>query len=96
MHQSGLLTKSLSLEIDKKGVMPNYAQIAEAISKLLDEGEFRADALLPPERVFCKHYGVSRTTLRQELDALECEELAFRQLGLRETKPGWRQYKSDK
>jgi len=64
MDQSGLLIKSLSLEIDKEGVMTIYAHIAEAISKLLDEGEFRAGALLPPERVFCKHFGVSRMTLR--------------------------------
>ena len=81
MDQSQLSTKLLTLEIDKKSAMPLYAQISGAISKLLQDGTLGPGAILPPERVFCERYGVSRMTLRQAFDALEREGLIERHPG---------------
>jgi GntR family transcriptional regulator, N-acetylglucosamine utilization regulator len=81
MDQSQLSAKLLTLEIDKKSAMPLYAQISGAISKLLQDGTLGPGAILPPERVFCERYGVSRMTLRQAFDALEHEGLIERHPG---------------
>jgi GntR family transcriptional regulator len=51
--------------------VPVYVQIADAIRVLVQRGALPADSLLPPERILCECYGVSRMTLRQAFAVLE-------------------------
>jgi GntR family transcriptional regulator len=52
-----------------------YMRIAEAMAALLKSGAHPAGYPLPPERVLCERYGVSRMTLRQAMSILEREGL---------------------
>ncbi len=50
-----------------------YRQIADQIAALIDSGEYRAGARLPPERDLAKQLGVSRPSVREALIALEVQ-----------------------
>src|SRR6187455_2664505 len=50
-----------------------YRQIADQIAELIDTGEYRTGARLPPERDLAKQLGVSRPSVREALIALEVE-----------------------
>ena len=50
-----------------------YRQIADQIAALIEKGEYRAGARLPPERDLAKQLGVSRPSVREALIALEVE-----------------------
>ena len=50
-----------------------YRQIAGQISSLIDRGEFPVGSRLPPERELAKLLGVSRTSVREAILALEIE-----------------------
>jgi GntR family transcriptional regulator len=66
---------------DKGSGTPVYLQIAEGIRTLLKRGLMSAGTPLPPERVLCEQYGVSRMTLRQAFDVLAREGLIETQRG---------------
>lgn len=61
--------------LDRDSALPAYAQIAEALRRLIRTGAIAEGAALPSERELCQHFGVSRMTLRQALDVLERGEL---------------------
>lgn len=61
------------LRIDKDASTPIYQQIAEAIGSLLDSGVLPPGYILPPERVLCAQFGISRMTLRQAMSLLDRE-----------------------
>jgi DNA-binding FadR family transcriptional regulator len=48
-----------------------YRQIAGQIAVLIDDGEFPAGSRLPPERALAQMLGVSRTSVREAIIALE-------------------------
>src|SRR5947207_8651478 len=48
-----------------------YRQIANLLSERIDDGYFPAGSLLPPERDLAQQLGVSRTSVREALIALE-------------------------
>jgi DNA-binding FadR family transcriptional regulator len=50
-----------------------YRQIANQIASLIDRGEFAVGSRLPPERSLAKELGVSRTSVREAILALEIE-----------------------
>ena len=50
-----------------------YRQIANQIASLIDRGEFSVGSRLPPERSLAKQLGVSRTSVREAILALEIE-----------------------
>jgi GntR family transcriptional repressor for pyruvate dehydrogenase complex len=50
-----------------------YRQIADQIAALIDGGEFKPGARLPPERDLARQLGVSRPSVREALIALEVE-----------------------
>lgn len=50
-----------------------YRQIADQIAALIERGEYRPGARLPPERDLAKQLGVSRPSVREALIALEVE-----------------------
>jgi GntR family transcriptional regulator len=61
--------------------VPKYLQIREAIRRLIEEGHFHEDQMLPPEREFCETFGVSRMTVRHALDELVREGMLERRTG---------------
>lgn len=63
------------IRLDKAAPTPIYLQIAEALSSLLASGVLPPGYVLPPERVLCEHFGISRMTLRQATGLLEREGL---------------------
>jgi DNA-binding FadR family transcriptional regulator len=50
-----------------------YRQIADQLAKLIESGEFKPGARLPPERNLAQQLGVSRPSVREALIALEVE-----------------------
>jgi GntR family transcriptional regulator len=64
-----------SLRFEKNSTTPMYLQIAEGIAALLRAGAYPPGFSLPPERVLCEQYGVSRMTLRQAMSILDREGL---------------------
>lgn len=48
-----------------------YRQIANAITRSINNGDFQPGGLLPPERELAKQLGVSRSSVREALIALE-------------------------
>jgi len=69
------ITPFSSIRIDKDASTPIYQQIAEAIGALLASGVLPPGYVLPPERVLCAQFGISRMTLRQAMSLLDHEGL---------------------
>ena len=61
---------------------PIYLQIAEAIGSLLASGVLPPGYVLPPERVLCEQFDISRMTLRQAMSLLDREGLIDSRRGL--------------
>lgn len=55
---------------------PVYEQVADALREAILSGEMAPDSVLPPERELCERFGVSRTTVREALRALQSRGLA--------------------
>ncbi len=64
-----------SIRLDKESPTPIYLQIADGLGELLKRGTFPAGYLLPPERVLCEQFAISRMTLRQAMGLLDREGL---------------------
>jgi GntR family transcriptional regulator len=75
------IRKLLTARIDRNDPLPVYAQIANAIRTLVNSGTFPPGTMLPPERVLCNEFRVSRMTLRQAYDVLEREHILHGQRG---------------
>lgn len=69
------ITPFSSIRIDKNASKPIYLQIAEAMGRLLTNGVLPPGYVLPPARVLCEQFGISRMTLRQAKSLLEREGL---------------------
>lgn len=61
--------------------VPLYFQLRNILRDRIIGGEFRADERIPPELELCRHYGVSRITVRKAIDALVQEELLYTRQG---------------
>jgi GntR family transcriptional regulator len=70
-----------NLRVDKSSPTPVYAQIAEAIRSVIQGVPLGPGSLLPPERVLCESFGVSRMTLREAYEIVEREGLIETQRG---------------
>jgi DNA-binding GntR family transcriptional regulator len=57
---------------------PRYAQLAQALSRQIQEGQHPVGALLPTEQSLCSQHGVSRVTVRGALRELERQGLISR------------------
>jgi GntR family transcriptional regulator len=75
------LRRLLRLPADRTSHLPIYVQIADSIRSLIKAGSFQPGTLLPPERLLCEVFEVSRMTLRQAYDLLEREDLIQGQRG---------------
>ncbi len=71
----------LASAVDRSSPLPIYAQIATAIRALIEAGTLPDGSLLPPEKVLCEVFGVSRMTLRQAYEALDRDGLISSQRG---------------
>lgn len=56
--------------IDRKSPTPAHAQIASILIAAIEAGNLVPGTRLPPERALCSICGVSRSTVRQALDAV--------------------------
>lgn len=63
------------LRVNRRDSIPMYVQIADGLKSLLQSGALAPGSVIPPERVLCDHFGVSRMTLRAAYDVLEREGL---------------------
>jgi len=77
-----IITPFSSIRLDKDAPTPIYLQIAEGISSVLASGALPNGYVLPPERVLCELFGVSRMTLRQAMSLLDREGLIDSRRGL--------------
>ena len=76
------ITPFSSIRIDKAAPTPVYLQIVEAMGSLLASGALPAGYALPPERLLCELFGISRMTLRQAISLLEREGLVNSRRGV--------------
>lgn len=59
------------LRLNRSSAVPAYTQIADALRSLIESPSFAQGSTLPSERELCKHFDVSRMTVRQAIDVLE-------------------------
>lgn len=76
------VTPFSSIRIDKDAPTPIYLQIAEAVGSLLATGALPPGYVLPPERVLCEQFGISRMTLRQAMSLLDRKGLIASHRGM--------------
>jgi GntR family transcriptional regulator len=73
--------KRLPAMIKEDGGTPVYLQISTVLKNWITQGAAEIGAMLPPERLMCEHFRVSRMTLREAYDILEREGLIERKRG---------------
>jgi GntR family transcriptional regulator len=67
--------------IDRRSPIPFYFQLTELLTKEIENGRWAVGDRLPSEPAICEQFGVSRTTVRQALAALESDGLIRREKG---------------
>src|SRR5438477_5280919 len=72
---------SLHVDIDKRSPVPVYVQISDAIRAMIHGGELGPDSILPPSKLLCERFGITRMTLRQAYAVLDREGLVDAQRG---------------
>jgi GntR family transcriptional regulator len=68
--------------IDKSSPLPYHFQLREIIRAEIASSRWQVGDQLPSEREFCETFNISRTTVREALDALVSEGLLTREKGL--------------
>jgi len=58
-----------------------YVQISDAIRAMIHSGELGPDSILPPSKLLCEKFGITRMTLRQAYAVLDREGLVDAQRG---------------
>ena len=61
------------MQIDKSSRIPAYVQMMDSLIAQIEDGTFPEEGKLPSERELCDIYAVSRTTVRQAIQALESD-----------------------
>lgn len=77
MKENPILQSKLALESDS----PLYIQLVHIFKRCIAGGAVKAGDQIPGELDLCEHFGISRSTVRQALGALEEEELIVRRRG---------------
>jgi GntR family transcriptional regulator len=79
--------------IDRRSPIPFYFQLTGLLTREIETGRWAVGDRLPSEPTICEQFGVSRTTVRQALAALESEGLIRREKGrgtfVAERESGW-------
>ena len=60
---------------------PLYEQLKKILRRQIEEGEFKADQIIPSERILCQKYHISRITVRQALSEMINEGMLYRKQG---------------
>lgn len=68
-------------DIDKDGPLPYHFQLRELLRGDIDAGRWKVGEQLPSERELCEGFNLSRTTVREAIDALVNEGLLRREKG---------------
>ena len=69
--------RNVSQEKAPKPDLPNIRQpnlksrVYELLLKMIIDGKYKSDDMLPPERILCEELGVSRTVIREAVKSLE-------------------------
>lgn len=67
--------------LDLEGVVPLHHQVKEDLAIQIHSGRWRPDEQIPSEADLCRHYGVSRGTVRQAIADLVQQGLIHRKQG---------------
>ncbi|HHV63017.1 MAG TPA: GntR family transcriptional regulator [Firmicutes bacterium] len=67
--------------LSEESAVPLYHQLLGIIKRGIMAGIFKPGDMLPSERDLCERYKVSRSTVRQAIDALVSEGLVYRRQG---------------
>lgn len=70
-----------SEDIDKEGPLPYHYQLRELLRADIEAGRWKVGERLPSERELCETFNLSRTTVREAIDALVNEGLLRREKG---------------
>jgi GntR family transcriptional regulator len=70
-----------SARIDRRSPVPFYFQLRQLIRDEIAAGRWEPGERIPSENELCRHFGVSRTTVRQALSELESEGLLHKEKG---------------
>ncbi len=68
-------------DIDKEGPLPYHYQLRELLRGDVEAGRWKVGERLPSERELCETFNLSRTTVREAIDALVNEGLLRREKG---------------
>lgn len=64
--------------LDRTSAVPFYAQLKQALLKKIEEGVYAPGQMIPTEAELCRHFGVSRHTVRRALSELVQEGVVYR------------------
>jgi GntR family transcriptional regulator len=70
-----------SMAIDRRSPIPFYFQLTGFLTREIERGRWKVGERLPSEPAMCEQFGVSRTTVRQALHALQSQGLVRREKG---------------
>ena len=73
--------KRMPAMVKEDGGTPVYLQIAALLKNWITLGAAPAGTMLPPERLICEHFRVSRMTLREAYDILDRDGMIERKRG---------------
>jgi GntR family transcriptional regulator len=75
------MTSLPNIPVDRSSPVPFWFQVAQALEKSVGDGVWAPGERLASEAEICRHFGVSRTTVRQALARLEQEGMVERRKG---------------
>ncbi len=75
------LNPILETRLSEEGSLPLYLQLASLIRRCISSGLLRPGDQLPSEAELCRHFAVSRSTVRQALNEVDEQGLIRRQQG---------------
>lgn len=67
--------------LDRRSAMPYHAQLRQILEQAITSSLWRPADRLPSEQELCRHFGVSRSPVRQALADLEADGLIRREKG---------------
>jgi len=76
-----LIAEPLGGPLDRESPIPIFAQIRARLEDAIASGTLEPHQRIPSERQLSEHFGVSRMTVRQALDAMTRDRLLYSQAG---------------